>query len=166
VNLGDWVKPVEVVDLTKIDYSVHTLDEIVAFEKSEHDTPKKRSHEGIIRIEKKVETPPSDEAEEAGSEEDEEEDRQTKLFEKNFHDKRGIDLCSGESSEDEETSRSKAQRFADDDEVDAPATTSSSTSTTPYSQNLTLKSTVGRTPYATAVVTTKKRKGKKTKGQF
>jgi len=168
INVADWVKPVKIVDLTTIDYRVQSLDDIVKFEKSEHDTPKKRPREEIPEASKN--TPSSDEAEEAGSEEDEEEDRQTRLFEKKLHSeltpKEEIDLC---DDEEEMVGRCKAPRFADtddDDEVEAPTTSSFSSSTTPYSENSTLKSTLGRTPHPAAIVTTKKSKGKKNKGRF
>jgi hypothetical protein len=158
-NVADWVKPMEVVDLTQIDYRVQSLEEIVAFERSEHDTPKKRAREEQI----KPATPSSDEAEEAGPEEDEEEERQTRVFEKK---------CQGEisfseeerDSDEEESGRHKVQRFSEDDEEEATATTFSSASTTPYSQSITLKDTIGRTPHH-AIVTAKKGKGKKNKGK-
>ena len=38
----------EIVDLTTVDYSIHTLEDIVAFEKKEDDTPKKRPREPVI----------------------------------------------------------------------------------------------------------------------
>jgi len=155
------------VDLTAIDYTIHTLEDIVDFEKTEHDTPQKRKREQVI----KREIPSSDEAEEAdeaGSDEDEDEDRLTREFEKKSQGEgTHIDLCDGENSEeeDETASRHKVQRFADDDDVEATTTTSSA-STTPYSQNPTLKSTIGRTPHPTAIVTAKKAKAKKSKGKF
>jgi len=127
----------------------------------------------------KTETPSSDEAEEAeeadeadeadeaGSDEDDEEDRLTREFEKKYQGEgHQIDLCDGEKSDDDEiASRHKVRRFDDDEDEDTPATTSSA-STTPYSQNLTLLSTSGRTPHTAAIVTAKKRKAKKSKGKF
>jgi len=109
----------------------------------------------------------ADEAEEAGSDEDEEEDRLTREFEKKSQGKgHQIDLCDGEKSDDDEISgRHKVRCFAEDEDEEAPATTSSA-STTPYSQNPTLKSTIGSTPHTAAIVTAKKGKSKKSKGKF
>ncbi len=160
------MKPVDIVDLTTVDYSIQTLEDIVDFEKKEDDTPKKRPREVAI----KKESPSSaedDEAEEAGSDEDEEEERLTRDFEKRSQGgTTHVDLCGGEDADhDEIVNRHKAQRFDEDDDVEEPATTSSA-STTPYSDNSHLKRSIGRTPHPVAIVTEKKKKEKKGKGRF
>ena len=156
----------EVVDLTTVDYSIHSLEDIVDFEKKEDETPKKRPRELAIKQESPL-SAEDDEAEEAGSDEDEEEERLTRDFVKRSQGGiRHAGLCDGEDSQhDEILNRHKAQRVDEDDEEEDPATTSSS-STTPYSQNSHLKSSIGLTPHPVAMVTAKKKKEKKGKGRF
>ena len=138
---------------------MQSLEEIVAFERSEHDTPKKRGREVNV----KSETPSSDEAEEAGPEEDEEEERLTRAFEKKSQGDIAFSDEEIDADEVEILSRRKVQRFSEDDEEEAATTFASSATTTPYSESSTLQSTIGRTPHH-AVVTAKKGKGKKSKG--
>ena len=158
-SIAEWVKPMEVVDLTQVSYRVQSLENVVSFERSEHDTPKKRGRE----VQVKAETPSSDEAEEAGPEEDEEEERLTRAFEKKSQGDIVFSDEENDGDEEEILSRRKAQRFSEDDEEETATTLSSYATRTPYSENSTLQSTIGRTPHH-AVVTAKKGKGKKNKG--
>jgi hypothetical protein len=96
--------------------------------------------------------------------EDEEEVRLARAFEKKFQGE--ISSCEEErGSDEEESGHHKVRRFSEDDDEEATATTFSSASTTPYSQSITLKDTIGRTPHH-AIVTAKKGKGKKNKGKI